>query len=66
MIILDKNLSMNYENESDESDRQDKICAICKKRSADMLITRCNHNLCLKCARDQVFEQKILKPYKVK
>ena len=57
---------MNYENESDESDRQDKICAICKKRSADMLITRCNHNLCLKCARDQVFEQKILKPYKVK
>ena len=40
----------------DEEDDEDVCCAKCQARPEDVLILTCDHNLCLECASNNLYE----------
>ena len=43
-----------------EEDEDDVCCAKCQARPEDVLILTCDHNLCLECAAQNLFEQQTM------
>jgi len=49
-----------HETFSNDEEEDDVCCAKCGARPEDVLILTCDHNLCLACASNNLFEQQTM------